>query len=71
MGVLHCLLVGNLKPQESLFSTACPLNCNKSTLAVKTFLIHYSIFKFKDVTKYFAQDFVVTELTVIYDFVIY
>ena len=71
MGVLHCLLVGNLKPQESLFSTASPLNCNKSTLAAKTFLIHYSIFKSKDVTKYFAQDFVVTELTVIYDFVIY
>ena len=66
------LLFENPKPQHLLLSTAIPLTRTMSTLAAKTiFSIHYSVFKFKSVTKYFAQDIIVTELTVIYDFAIY
>ena len=65
----HRLLVGNLKPQHRLLSTATPLTCKRSTLAAKTFFsIHCSVFKFKSVTKYFAQGILVTQLIIIYDF---
>ena len=64
----HRLLVGNLKPQHRLLSTATPLT-RKSTLAAKNFFsIHYSVFKFKSVTKYFAKGILVTQLIVIYNF---
>ena len=59
-----------LKLQHRLLSTTTPLTCNNSTLAAKTlvFFIHYLIFCFKSVTKYFAKGILVTQLIVIFDF---
>ena len=58
-----------LKPQHRLLSTATPLTCNNCTLAAKTLCFDTLLnFRFKSVTKYFAQGILVTQLIVIYDF---
>ena len=53
------------QPLLCLLATSLPL------LLKHFFSIYYSIFKFKSVTKYFAQDIVVIELIAIYDSVRY
>ena len=65
----HRLLVGNLKPQHRLLSTLLRLHAKGLPWLLKHFFsIHCSVFKFKSVTKYFAQGILVTQLIVIYDF---
>ena len=56
-----------LKPQHRLLSTATPLTRNNSTIAAKT-LCYDTFFNLSfNVTKYFAQCILVTQLIVIYD----
>ena len=62
-------LAGDFETATRLLLTATQLTCSNSTLAAKTLCFDTcSIFRFKIVSKYFAQGILVTELIVTYDF---